>query len=71
MLRRLGLSAHVVTGVLDALIVRSIDARQRELCRRLEASESAIVPAPEGTLLNRGGRIGGPHGMLRGHGRPR
>jgi hypothetical protein len=34
----------VAAGALCALVVRSIDARQRELCRRLEASESVISP---------------------------
>jgi Domain of unknown function (DUF4328) len=41
--RYVGASCGMATGVLCALIVRSIDARQRELCRRLEAGEGAGV----------------------------
>jgi hypothetical protein len=36
-------SCDIAAGVLCALVVRSIDARQRELCRRLEASENVVA----------------------------
>jgi hypothetical protein len=39
--RYLGAACGMAAGVLCALIVRSVDARQRERCRRLEASERA------------------------------
>ena len=34
---------EVAAGVLCAQVVRSIDARQRELCRRLEASQGVVA----------------------------
>jgi hypothetical protein len=37
-------SFDAAASVLCALVVRSIDARQRERCRRLEASESVVSP---------------------------
>ncbi len=43
--RYVGASLGVATCVLCALVVRSVDARQRELCRRLEAAEGARVAA--------------------------
>jgi len=36
-----GASCDVASGALCVLVIRSIDARQRERCRRLEASERA------------------------------
>jgi hypothetical protein len=41
--RYVGAALGIATGVLCALVVRSVDARQGELCRRLEAAEGARV----------------------------
>jgi hypothetical protein len=38
-----GAALQAVAGVLCALVVRSIDARQRERCRRLEPSDAGVA----------------------------
>ena len=43
--RYTGALGGIATGVLGALVVRSIDARQRERCRRLEATETVDLAA--------------------------
>jgi Domain of unknown function (DUF4328) len=43
--RWVGAFCEVAAGVLCVLVVRSVDSRQRERCRRLDAAEDAAVVA--------------------------